>query len=249
MASFDAAAKLPIDCIELDIHCSRDGKLMVMHDETLERTTDLTGRILDHGWEELRLADAGYHFDPTGKGQFPFRGKGVSIPLLEDVVTRFPEMKFVIEIKQTMPAMEEMLYRLIRKHRLEERVIVASAHQEPLRRIRDLSPAVATSFAGAEAGIFYHMFRFRFSNFYQPPGDALQIPPRYDRTRVVTPRFVRAAHRKGLLLHVWTINEPEEMREMMGCGVDGIITDFPDRLLQLIHRKTIANPPIKGVLS
>ncbi|HET6267291.1 MAG TPA: glycerophosphodiester phosphodiesterase, partial [Acidobacteriota bacterium] len=189
MPAFEAAAKLPIDCIELDIHCSRDGKLVVIHDETLERTTDLTGRILDHDWDELRRADAGYHFDPAGKREFPFREKGIGIPLLEDVVTRFPETKFVIEIKQSMPAIEELLYRLIRKHRMEERVIVASAHQEPLRRMRDLSPYVATSFSGAEAGIFYHMFRFRFSNFYQPPGDALQIPPRYDRTRVVTPGF------------------------------------------------------------
>ena len=233
MAAFEAAAKLPIDALELDVHSTRDGKIVVIHDAILDRTTDRTGRVFDHNWDVLKLADAGFLFDPEGDSTFPFRGKGIRIPLLEEVFKAFPDMKFIIEIKQTLPAIEEPIYRLIKKYRLEEKVVVASEHSEPLMRFRSLAPAIATNFSAQESIAFYNSYRLHIANFYKGSGDALQIPPRFRGDQVVTRNFCQVAKKKGMIVQVWTVNDPEEMKQLIDFGVDGIITDFPDRLVEL----------------
>jgi len=234
MLAFEQAAALPIDAIELDVHSTRDAKIVVIHDPTLDRTTDRNGRVLDFTWDAIKKVDAGFLFDPEKTGDYPYRGKGIVIPLLEDVFRRFPEMKFIIEIKQVMPAIEESVYRLIRKYRMEDKVIVASEHNEPLLRFRNIDSVVATSVSAEEAQELHQSFRMRLANFYRTRGDAVQIPEAYQGTRVVTPAFIRAVKRKGLALHIWTVNEVEDMQRLMLWGVDGIITDFPDRLLHLV---------------
>jgi glycerophosphoryl diester phosphodiesterase len=236
MLSFEKADELPIDALELDIHSSKDGKLVVIHDPTLDRTTNISGRIIDYSAEELRRADAGYHFDPQNNSTFPFRGQGIKIPFLEDLFRQFPHRKFVVEIKQTMPAIEELLDALIRKYHMEEKVIIASEHYEPLARIRTMDPALATNLSAIEAREFYRLFLMKLSAFYKSNGDALQIPDMYKGQKVVTPGFVKAVHKKGLILHVWTVNDPQEMKLLIDHGVDGIITDYPDRLVDVISK-------------
>lgn len=233
MAAFEAAAKLPIDALELDVHSSRDGRIVVIHDATLDRTTDRTGRVFDQNWDSLRHVDAGFSFDRDQNGTFPFRGTGIGIPLLEDVFKAFPNMNYVIEIKQTLPAIEEPIYRLIKKYRLEEKVVVASEHTEPLLRFRSLAPSIPTNFSAQESIAFYNLYRLFLGNFFKGNGDALQIPPRFRGDQVVTPSFCRLAKKKGIVIHVWTVNDPEEMKQLIEYGVDGIITDFPDRLIAL----------------
>jgi glycerophosphoryl diester phosphodiesterase len=233
MLSFEQAVAIGVDAIEFDVHATRDSKIVVIHDATLERTTNVNGRVADHTWAELKKADAGYHFDPEGKGEFPFRGKGIGVPLLENVFKSFPGMRMVIEIKQTMPAIEEHVYRLIRKYQMEDKVIVASEHYEPLARFRDLSKQIATSLSAPEALTFYQLFRLHLANFYRPFGDAMQIPPEFRGSSVVSPSFVSAIRRKGMVLQIWTINDPKQMRQLMKMDVDGIISDYPDRLLKI----------------
>lgn len=239
MLSFDEAVKLGIDALEFDIHSTRDGRIVVIHDATVDRTTNRGGKVHDYDWDELKKLDAGFMFDPEKNGEYPFRGKGIRIPLLEEVFEAYPEMKFVIEIKQVQPSIEEGVYRLIRKYRLQDQVIVASMHQEPLRSIRRLIPGIATNLSTREALQYYGAYRLGMTNFYNSPGDALQIPPEHNGNPIITKKFVRTAKRKGLTIHIWTVNEVEEMRELMEAGVDGIITDFPDRLIPLA-RKTHA---------
>jgi glycerophosphoryl diester phosphodiesterase len=236
MLSFEKADELPIDALELDIHASKDGKLVVIHDPTLDRTTNMSGRIVDYSAEELRRADAGYHFDPENNGTFPFRGQGIKIPFLEELFKRFPDRKFVVEIKQTMPAIEELLIALIRKYDMEEKVIVASEHYDPLARVRTTDSALATNLSAIEARTFYTLFRVKLSAFYKSSGDALQIPDEYKGEKVVTPGLVKAVHKKGLILHIWTVNDPQEMKQLIDYGVDGIITDYPDRLVEVISK-------------
>lgn len=236
MLSFEKADELPIDALELDIHASKDGKLIVIHDPTLNRTTNMSGQIVDYPAEELRRADAGYHFDPSNDKSFPFRGQGIKIPFLEELFQRFPHRKFVVEIKQTMPAIEELLVALIRKYHMEEKVIVASEHYEPLARIRTIDPALATNLSAIEARTFYTLFRMKLSAFYKSSGDALQIPDMYKGQKVVTRGLVKAVHKKGLILHIWTVNDPQEMEQLIDYGVDGIITDYPDRLVEVISK-------------
>lgn len=236
MIAFEKAAELPIDAIELDVHSTKNGKLVVIHDATLDRTTNLSGRIVDYSAEELLRADAGYRFDPSTNGSFPFRGQGIEIPLLEELFQRFPQKRFIIEIKQTMPAIEEILLPLIHKYGMEGKVIVASEHYEPLTRIRAMDSSIATNLSSIEAREFYRLFRMKLSGFYKSDGDALQIPDSYRGEKVVTQAFVDAIHRKGLILHIWTVNEPKEMRQLIHYGVDGIITDYPDRLVEVISK-------------
>jgi len=236
MASFEAAASLPIDALEFDVHSSRDGKIVVIHDATLDRTTDRSGNAFDQNWESLRHADAGFMFDPDGNGTFPFRGKGIGIPLLEDVFQSFSHLKMIVEIKQVLPAIEEHVYRLIKKYKMEDKVIVASEHSEPLIRMRSLAPSIATNLSSKESIAFYNSFRLHLHNFYKISGDALQIPPKYKELQVVTGPMCRIAKQKGLVVHVWTVNDPPEMEQLIANGVDGIITDFPDRLLQVVKR-------------
>lgn len=237
MLAFEQAATLDVDALEFDVHATRDGRIVVIHDATLQRTTNISGSVADHTWDELKKADAGYQFDPDRTGEFPYRGKGISIPLLENVFKSFPSMKMVIEIKQTMPAIEEHVYRLIRKYQMEDKVIIASEQYEPLARFRDLSKQTATSLCAAEALTFYQLFRMHLGNFYQSFGDAMQIPPKFRGSSVVTPAFVKAIRRKGMVLHVWTVNDPDQMRQLMQLGVDGIISDYPDRLLAIAGQK------------
>lgn len=236
MLSFEKADELPIDALELDIHASKDGKLVVIHDSSLDRTTNMSGRIVDYSAQQLRQADAGYHFDPANNNSFPFRAQGIRIPFLEELFQRFPNRKFVVEIKQTMPAIEELLVALIRKHHMEEKVIVASEHYEPLARIRSIDPALATNLSAIEARTFYTLFRMKLSAFYKPSGDALQIPDEYKGEKVVISGLVKAVHKKGLILHIWTVNDSKEMKQLIDYGVDGIITDYPDRLVEVISK-------------
>ncbi len=231
MAAFEAAAKLPIDALELDVHSTRDGRIVVIHDSALDRTTDRTGRVFDENWATLKQADAGFMFDPDQNSSFPFRGKGIGIPLLEDSFKAFPNMNFIIEIKQTLPAIEEPVYRLIKKYKMEDKVVVASEHTEPLTRFRSLAPAIPTNFSAQESIAFYNSFRLHLANFYKGSGDALQIPPRFRGDQVVTKAFCETAKKKGIVIHVWTVNDIEEMKQLIDFGVDGIITDFPDRLV------------------
>lgn len=237
LLAFEKAAALPIDAIEFDVHSTRDGRIVVIHDDSLERTTNKTGRVFDYTWAEIKKLDAGYNFDPGNHGVYPFRGQFIGIPLLEDVFRHFPQMKFIVEIKQAMPAIEDVVYRLVRKYKMEEKVILASEHHEPLLRFRNVNPVIATSFSKKEAQEFYQMFKLRMSNFYHSRADAVQIPERHRGDLVVTRSFVNAVHRKRMILHVWTVNDPPTMRRLIQAGVDGIITDFPDHLLETIQEK------------
>jgi glycerophosphoryl diester phosphodiesterase len=247
LLAFEKAAALPIDAIELDVHSTRDGRIVVIHDENLERTTNKIGRVFDYTWEEIKKLDAGYNFDPENHGDFPFRGQLIGIPLLEDVFRHFPQMKFIVEIKQAMPAIEDVVYRLVRKYKMEEKVILASEHHEPLLRFRNINPVIATSFSRKEAQEFYQMYKLRLSNFYHSRADAVQIPERYRSDLVVTRSFVNAVHRKRMVLHVWTVNDPPSMRRLIQAGVDGIITDFPDLLLEMLPEKR--QKPVKTLSS
>ena len=234
MLAFEKAVALPIDAIELDLHSTRDGKIVVIHDPTLDRTTNRNGRVFDYTWDTLRKMDAGFLCDPDATGEYPFREMGIGIPLLEDVLRSFPQLKFIIEIKQTLPAIEELVYRIIRKCKMEENVIVASEHSEPLLRFRNLAPHVATSLSKSEASDLHRLYRLGLVNFYRTKGDVIAIPETYKEERVVNRGFIRAAARKGLTFHIWTVNDAQDMQRLLDWGVNGIITDYPDRLLEVV---------------
>jgi glycerophosphoryl diester phosphodiesterase len=232
MLAFGTARDLGVGYIELDLHMTSDQVVVVNHDEDLRRASGEEGVIRNLTWNEVEAVDAGYTFSPDGK-RFPFRGQGVGIPRLADVLAAFQELCFIIEVKQTSPSLVEPMLEIIESSGMRRRVFIASEHQTVLDEVRALVPGVPTGLSSREVGDFFRAMAPAAAP-YNPAGTALQIPVEYESWRLVTSESVAAAHRIGLEMHVWTVNAEAEMRAMLGFGVDGILTDFPARLLNLL---------------
>ncbi len=221
MVAFQGAVDLGYRYIETDVHVSRDGRVVVFHDHTLERLTDGVGRFHEHDWDGLRHLDTAFRFD-SGAG-FPLRGTGVTMPLLADVVATFPDQLFNIDIKQ--PGIAEQVAEEVRRLGIGDRVLIGSFYDRRIRAFRRAAPGVATSAGPAEvAGALVRRPRTGVG------ADAYQVPERGAGLRIVTRRFLERAHSAGKQVHVWTVNDPADMRRLIDLGVDGIITDRPDLL-------------------
>ena len=237
LASFQRAVDLGIVYAELDVHVSRDGAVVVSHDPTLERTTNGQGQIGDFSLTELQMFDAGYHFSVDGGQAFPFRGTGVKIPTLVEVLEQFSTLHFTIEIKQTDPPIEERVIAAVRSCGRERQVIIASEHDAVLARVRTLTPDIATNLGYQEVVEFIQRVATNQLADYRPPGHALQIPPEFQGIPLVTSQTVAAAHALGCEMHVWTIDDHQEMERLLDLGVDGIMSNFPGRLLDVARRR------------
>lgn len=233
LAAFDAACRAGIPYSELDVHMTRDGEVVVCHDDDLARTTDRAGLIGEMALSELRWADAGYRFSADGGATFPFRGRGLTIPTLAEVLGGCPSVRVVVEVKQRAPSLIGTMLGVIDTLGARERVLVASEHPEPLSEIRALAPGIPTNFSAPEVRAFFAALTHQDAR-YRPPAPALQIPPFHEATTLVTAQSVEFAHSMDVEVHVWTVNEASEMSRILGLGVDGIITDFPERCLALI---------------
>jgi len=233
--SFRAAAATSAPYIEFDVHMTRDGEIVVAHDDHLARMCGLERVIPEMTYDEVSAADAGRMFSINGTS-FPFRDKGVRVPRLADVLAAFPELRFVIEIKQITPSLVAPMLNVIDRASMRRNVLVASEHQEPLDEVRKLALEIPTNFSYLESGLFFQAMAARDAN-YRPPGAALQIPRQYESWQLVTPDSVEFAHRIGIEVHVWTVNEESEMTELLDMGVDGIISDYPARLLNLTRKR------------
>jgi glycerophosphoryl diester phosphodiesterase len=237
LIAFQRAVALGMEYAELDVHASRDGVVVVSHDDTLERTTDGHSHIRDCSLVELQSVDAGFHFSPDGGKTFPFRATGVRIPTLGEILEQFPTLHFTIEIKQTDPPIEELVLATVRACGREDNVVLASEHDTVLARVRALAPEIATSFAYGEVVEFIQRVTTDQLSDYHPPGQALQIPPEFQGVPLVTSQTVAVAHNLNREVHVWTIDDPREMGRLLDLGVDGIMSNFPDRLLEVVRRR------------
>jgi glycerophosphoryl diester phosphodiesterase len=236
MYAFSRAAELGVDVIEMDVHSTQDGQLVVIHDETVDRTTDGTGRVREFTLAQLKELDAGYAWTPDNGTSFPFRGRGLTVPTLAEVFTAFPDRAINIEIKQSQPSVIASLSRLIRDCKMAERVLIASVDTNTLKEFRRLCPQVATSAGEQETRRFYGMHLARLGRLCKAPAHAFQVPQYSDGREVVTRSFLNAAHGRNMEVHVWTINDTEDMQRLTDTGVDGIVTDYPDRLLSVLGR-------------
>lgn len=236
LAAFEKGVALGADALELDIQTTREGELVVIHDATVDRTTNGTGPVSTFTLAELRKLDAGYRFTPDEGQTFPFRGKGHSILTLSEVFERFPTLRVNIDLKESTAVRERRLWELIRKMRIEERVLVASGDlHEPILRFRHFSGGrVATSASEKEIRTFVLTHFARATRLLRPAYDALQVPEMHRGVRVVSASMVEAAHLLGLEVHVWTVDERETMERLLSWGVDGIMSDRPDVLAQVM---------------
>lgn len=222
--------------LELDVHLTSDGEVVVIHDDTVDRTTDGIGAVRNMSLAEIKRLDAGYSFTPDGKSH-PERDKGVEIPTLDEVLREFPEAQVNIDIKEDQAGAEEAVWRVIRENDAEGRALVGSFHSSVTNHFREVSGGrVATAATKREVRTFYVLSRLRMEGLIDPPYRALQVPPRHGDTVVVTPRFVEAAHDRGVRVDVWTVNEASKMERLLRMGVDTIITDHPGMLAKILER-------------
>jgi glycerophosphoryl diester phosphodiesterase len=232
MVAFQGAVDLGYRYLETDVHVSRDGRVVIFHDDRLERLTDGTGRIWEREWEDLRRLDAAHRFDP--ESGFPLRDRGVMMPLLEEAAAAFPDVLWNIDLKQA--GIEEAVASLVTRMGLEDRVLIGSFHDRRIRRFRRLMGGrVATSAGPREVAAALGSARLG-----RVPGgaaDAYQVPERGGPVPVVSNRFVAAAHRAGKQVHVWTVNDPATMHRLLDMGVDGIVTDRPDLLNDVVGER------------
>lgn len=226
------------DILELDVQPTRDGEVVVMHDATLDRTTDGTGRVAELPLDCLRELDAGYHFTSDGGRSFPFRGRGVGISTLWEVLEALPDSRVNVEVKDGRA--QERVWETIHALDAANRVLVASGRRA--NRARFAAYPGPTSAAREELYTFLALHRLRAASFYVPTVEAFQVPETAWGRRVLSPRFVREAQAKNLALHVWTVNAEADMRRLLAWGVDGIITDRPDRLARVLHE--VAGRPL-----
>ncbi len=237
LAAFQKSFDLGVDVLELDIHATKDGELVVMHDQTVDRTTDGKGSIADKTLAEIKILDAGFSWTNDDGKTFPFRGRDVRVPTLREIFEKFPETIINIEPKYEKPSPVKPLCDLINEFKRPDKVIVGSFNDAILEDFRTHCTGVATSASPSEASGFLARYEVGLDDNYTPKMQALQVPPRFGKLEIVTKRYVEAAHEKNLKVHVWTINEPAEMEHLINLGVDGIMTDYPNILLKLINKK------------
>ncbi len=234
--------------IELDVHATADGELVVCHDATVDRTTPATGTIVSFTLEELRQLDFSYWFIPGADvtpgrpaDDYPYRGRAPDNPAfgiatLREVLERFPGVVLNLDIKQTAPVVapyERTLARLLAEYGRTDDVIVASFLDPATDAFRALAPDVPTS-AGTLATAEFWQAVHGGGDLPGTPTVAYQVPERQGDLVVVDEAFVAAAHGCGRAVHVWTVNDSASMGRLVGLGVDGIISDVPSTLSGLL---------------
>ena len=218
MPAFEAAVGLGFTYVETDVHATSDGVLVAFHDESLDRVTDRTGLIRDLTWSEVSAARV--------DGREP-------IPLLEDILGHFPDVRVNIDAKHDTAV--DPLVEVVRRTGVIDRICIGSFSGRRLRRIRTaLGPGLCTSMGPVEVAML------KLAGFGVPVAmraPCAQVPVRQGPFRVVDARFVRGAHRRGVQVHVWTIDDPAEMHRLLDLGVDGIMTDHPKALRSVLEER------------
>lgn len=238
--------------IELDVHATKDRRLVVCHDGTVDRTTNATGAIADLTLEELQRLDNAYWFiagedvspghrdeEYVLRGRAP-RDRSLGIVTLEEVITTFPGVPINLDIKQTAPDVvpyEDLLADELRRLGRSEDTIVASFNDTAIAAFRSLAPEVPTSAATMEV-VRWVGALLRGDELPQLPIVAFQIPEEVLGNRLVDGNFVAAAHTAGIAVHVWTINDHDAMRRLIDLGVDGIISDRPSELAAVLAEQS-----------
>lgn len=232
--AFKKSAELGVDVLELDFHRTMDGELVVIHDSTVDRTTDGTGAVAAMTLEEIKKLDAGFRWTNDGGKTFPFRGKGIKIPTLREVFEAFPDIKINIEPKYETPSPAKPLCELITEFNRQDKVIVGTFRNEVLEDFRQTCKDVATSASPSEASVFLAKYKIDLSKSFSPEMQVLQIPEKLGSLQIVTEDYIKAAHERNLDVHVWTINDIEDMKRLIKIKADGIMTNYPDRLLEVL---------------
>ena len=232
-AAFEQAANLGVHGFEIDIRLTKDEEIIVFHDETLERVTDMTGKVSDYTLDELKAADLGYHFIDLD-GVNSFRDKGQTILTLGELLDAYPQMLVNIDMKDAPDTYEgslmpSKLWRLIEEKQAYDRVVVTSFYDEQIDRFNLYAQNTVALGAGEkEVKKAYTAYSSQFRHLYHPRADVFQIPVRWKMIPLDMPSFMKFLGSLNVPVHYWTINDPVMMKKLIQNGAKGIITDRPD---------------------
>ncbi len=246
--------------IELDVHATADGHLVVSHDTSVDRTTNGSGEIATMPLAEVQKLDNAYWWVPGSDvdhdqppASYPFRGRAPDDPdfriaTLDEVLEQFPEVILNLDIKRTAPTVapyEEALAATLRRFGRRDDVIVASFLDAATNAFSTYAPEIPTS-AGTQSVAAFHQSVVAGETPAHLRHVALQVPRRVGELEIVNEAFIEAAHRAGVAVHVWTIDDGSEMRELVDLGVDGIITDLPTELDAVLRQNKAKWIPSEG---
>ena len=234
LPAFASAIELGYTYIETDVHLTRDGVLVAFHDPQLDRVTDHRGSIAALDLSAIRQADAGHHFSPDGGRTFPFRGQGITVPTLEEILVTWPQVRVNIDTKSD--ATVGPLVTLIARLGAWDRVCVGSFSSARLRRVRRLSGDRLCTSMGPRAVALARLTSLG-GHIGAGAADCIQVPVAASGIRIVDVTFMRAARHAGLHVHVWTVSLESEMERLIELGVDGIMTDRPRLLREVLQRR------------
>jgi len=235
LASFAAALEQGAQILESDIHVTRDGVPVLLHDPRVDRVTEVVGLAADLGWADLSALDAGFRFEDATGGH-PARGGGQRIPSLEQAFERFPEARFNLEIKSDQFEVIQTTLDLVERFDRSDRTLLAAGEDDIMRALRSALAAHAAEPAmGASLGEIVAAVKSALDDdpihSPMPAGVmALQIPPLFADRPLATTELIAHAHSQQVEVHVWTVNDLTEIETLLARGVDGIITDFPGAL-------------------
>ncbi len=229
-------ANMGVDILEMDLHLTQDGHIILIHDDTVDRTTNGSGDVREMTLADVQRLDAGYTWTEDDGESFPFRGIGITIPTLADVFNTFPGYPMIVEIKQESPSMGIELCALLRQYNMQEKVMVPSFSDVAMEEFREACPETATAASTNEVKDFVYRNFAILAGTISPKYQALQVPESRDGIPIVTKILLWAARLQNVEVHIWTINDPEDMQRFIDMGVDGIMTDRTDLLLEVLGR-------------
>lgn len=231
LESLRQGAELGADAIEFDVRLSRDGQAIVIHDQTLERTTSGRGNVAGATLAELRTLDAGFHFTPDGGRTFPWRGRGLTVPALDDVLAAFPATPMIIEIKTAAASVEAR--RLLLRHGAALRCVIGSFGDAALAPFRGSTFACG---AARRDVVQLYLRALAPGGPARLPYQVLCIPPTFRGLPLPVQRFAGMAHRCGVPTHVWTVDDPARARRYWSGAVNAIISNDPAAILAAAGR-------------
>jgi glycerophosphoryl diester phosphodiesterase len=237
LEAFDRAAALGADALEIDVRRTRDGAVVVFHDEETLRLTGEPGTVEARTLAEVKALDAAFSFSPDGGATHPLRGKGVRVPTLAETLGRFPRMRFNVDAKTEDAALAESLAREVLAAGALDRVCVGSFFDAQAERLGRLLPDACRYLPQEAATCHVLNAKSGGQGAGCPKGyDLADLPHFMGEMRVVDAKVVAYFHGRGVPVHVWTVDDEREMRDLLALGVDGIVTDRPDVLARVLGR-------------
>ncbi len=215
--------------LEGDIQITADNIAVLMHDTTVDRTTNGTGPIKEKTLSEIKALDAGYKFTTDGGQTFPLRGKGITVPTLDEVLEAFPDHIFLFEIKPLIENVFPITEPIIKKQR-QGQVYLASVHPQVIEKIRKEYPEIKTCFTISDSFGFLSALRSETWSSYTPPAQMLAMNEKMESSFNITEDEMKKIKQKGIQILVFTINNPENIRRYVPSQVDWILSDYPDRV-------------------